>query len=212
MRFSIFLLMLLVTQGCALVDANLTIALPEDSVLAGPLSDVRPREFARVRIQDAREDRTRIGHVRNSFDMITADILSDEPVETVVQRAIEEMLVENGHELAAWGIRVTGRIKVFWIESDQNFADVELIGQIECELAFSADGADLYRNDYVGSHSVRVGIVTPGSHHMAIGGALGSVIEAVAYDEALAKALQQWSFDGVVEGPSALRVPVTGNP
>ncbi len=191
MRSPVLFLMLLVAQGCALVDANLTIALPEDSVLAGPLSDVGPREFAVVRIQDAREDQTRIGHVRNSFDMITADVLSDEPVETVVQRAIEEMLVENGHELAESGIRVTGRINVFWIESDQNFADVELIGQIECELAFSADGAELYRNDYVGSHSVRAGIVTPGSQRMAIDGALGSLAEAIAYDEALADALQQ---------------------
>lgn len=191
MRFPVSFLMLLVAQGCTLVDANLTIALPEDSVLAGPLSDVTPREFELVRIQDAREDQARIGHVRNGFDMITADILSDEPVETVVQRAIEKTLVENGHELAESGIRVTGRINVFWIESDQNFADVELIGQIECGLAFSADGAELYRNDYVGSHSVRVGIVTPGSHRMAIDGALGSLAEAVAYDEALAEALQQ---------------------
>lgn len=191
MRSPVLFLMLLVVQGCALVDANLTIALPEDSILAGPLSDVGPREFAVVRIQDAREDQARIGHVRNGFDMITADILSDEPVEAVVQRAIKEVLIENGHELAESGIRVTGRINVFWIESDQNFADVELIGQIECGLEFSADGAELYRNDYVGSHSVRVGIVTPGSQRMAIDGALGSLAEAVAYDKALAEALRQ---------------------
>ncbi len=191
MRSPILFLMLLVVQGCALVDANLTIALPEESVLAGPLSEVKRRAFNVVRIQDARDDQTRIGYVRNSFGMITADILSGESVETVVQQAVEAMLVENGHELADSGIRVTGQIGVFWIESDQNFADVELIGQIECELVFAADGEELYRNDYVGSHSVRVGIVTAGSHRMAIGGALGSLAEAVAYDEALAKALRQ---------------------
>ena len=191
MKFPILILMLLVIQGCALVDANLTIALPEESVLAGPLSEVKRRKFRVVHIQDVRDDQARIGYRRNGFGMITADILSDESVESVVQQAVEEVLVENGHELADSGIQVTGRIGVFWIESDQNFADVELIGQIECELVFSADGEELYRNDYVGSHSVRVGVVTAGSHRMAIGGALSSLAEAVAYDEALAKALRQ---------------------
>ena len=190
MRIPALMLMLLVVQACALVDSNLSVTLPEDSALTGPLSGVDKQEFSLISIDDAREDKKRIGYVRNSFGMITADMLADEPVEAIVRRAIETTLVENGHELTESGIRVAGKIKVFWIESDQNFADVELIGQIECELAFSAGEQEIYRKEYVGSHSVRVGIVTGGGQRQAISGALASLAEAVAYDEALVEALR----------------------
>ncbi len=189
MRIPVLVLTLLVVQGCALVDTNLSVAVPEDAVLAGPLSGIGNREFNLVRIDDAREDKARIGYVRNGLGMITADMLADEPVETIVWRAIEATLVENGHELTESGIRVAGIIKVFWIEIDENFWDVELIGQIECELTFSNGDQEVYRNDYIGSHSARVGIVTAGGQRQAISGALASLAEAVAYDEALAEAL-----------------------
>ena len=183
---------LVLAQGCVFNDVHVPMALPPGEALSGVLSDVASREFAAVSVLDARHDRTRIGFRRNGFGQETADILSDEPVEIVVQRAVEATLVNNGHRLADSGIRVTGEIGVFWFEHDTNFWDVEFIGQINCELVFSNEHGELYRNAYSGSYNKRIRTVgTTNSVRIAMNGALAALAEDLAYDEGLAMALSQ---------------------
>ncbi len=190
MRTAVLLLVLLVVQGCAFTGVHLPLALPEDSTLAGPLSGVEQKNFTVVRIEDVRDDKARIGHVRNGFGMITADFLSEEPVESVVRRAVEATLAENGHVVGDSGIRVTGEISVFWVETDVNARDIELMGQIACELVFFNESEELYRNDFVGSHSVRVHVGRFSRYRLAMNGALASLAEAISHDEGLAEALR----------------------
>ncbi|MDE0364624.1 MAG: YajG family lipoprotein [Gammaproteobacteria bacterium] len=173
-------------------DVHIPMTIPQDETLTGYLSDVASRDFTAVKIIDAREDRTRIGFRRNGFGQETADILSDEPVEIVVQRAVETMLANNGHKLADSGIQVTGAISAFWIEQDWNYYDTEFIARIECELVFSIQHDELYRNAYSGSYNHRsFHAVSAKPWRIAMNGALTSLAEDIAYDTGLATALSQ---------------------
>ena len=87
---------------------------------------------------------------------------------------------------------MSGEIKVFWFETDVNFWDVEFIGQIECDLSFSTEHRELYRNSYVGSYNHRSsGAWSDQPFHIAMNGALASLAEDIAYDAELAAALSQ---------------------
>ena len=145
MRKHLLVPVVVLAHGCVFDDVHIPMTIPQDETLTGYLSDVASRDFTAVKIIDAREDRTRIGFRRNGFGQETADILSDEPVEIVVQRAVETMLANNGHKLADSGIQVTGAISAFWIEQDWNYYDTEFIARIECELVFSIQHDELYR-------------------------------------------------------------------
>ena len=192
MRLLPFFLILILSQGCAFTDAHLSIALPEDAAPTGPLSELSHKEFNVMRMLDTRPDKTRIGHKRNGFGQETADILSDEPVEVVVRRAVEETLSKNGHRISDRGIRVLGEINIFWFETDVNFWDVEFMGQIECELVFSTEHGELYRNNYVGSYNHRASAAfSDAPIRTAMNGALASLAEDIAYDADLATALSQ---------------------
>ena len=192
MKLFPILLVLTLSQGCAFNDIHLSIALPEDAAPTGPLSELSHKEFSVVSILDIRPDNARIGYRRNGFDQEVADILPDEPVEDIIQRSIEETLVKNGHRISEKGIRVRGEISVFWFEWDINFRNIEFIGQIACELVFSTEHGELYRNNYVGSYNHRArGGFSDKPYRAAMNGALASLAEDIAFDSHLATALNQ---------------------
>lgn len=190
MKFVAVVLSILVGQGCAFQDTNLKIALTDESAPRGPLSSLDTRHFMISEIIDDRKDKERIGFNRNGFGMKTADIFVDGTVSSIVKDAIAETLVVNGHRLSTSGVTISGEIDVFWFETDINFSNVELIGSIECELVFSKNYEEIYRNKYIGSYSDKRSMAGGKAVNAAMNGALASLAEEIAYDEDLVEALQ----------------------
>ena len=189
MRFAGLMFAVLVIQGCVLTDATLDLALAEGNVPTGPLSELPSSEFSVVRIVDARTDKARIGYKRNSYGMNMSEMFSEQPVEQVVQRAIEDTLRSNGHQLAQQGIRITGEVSKFWFESYIGVWDIEFVGTIECKLVFSDARGELYRNMYKGSFVNKTGWGADKARGVTMNGALASLAEEIAFDHELADTL-----------------------
>ncbi|HEY7772758.1 MAG TPA: hypothetical protein VIC26_06240, partial [Marinagarivorans sp.] len=116
-------------QACAFTDAQLDIGANPDSDIVGPVSEADVIKFKLPEMEDARDDKQRIGWKKNGYGQNTADITSLLPVEDIVENAFVEAIKDNGHEAVMDNaeVAITGTVDRFWFETDTNFWTVEFI-------------------------------------------------------------------------------------
>lgn len=182
----------LVLQGCAFTDESLVVPERPDLVPTGPLSEIDARAFRISPLADEREDKERIGYVKNGYGMKTADIGTETPVTDLVANAIADGLTNNGHQLGEGDVTVSGTITRFWIDLDMNFTNVEVFSDISVALAFtdSATDSELYSRTYSGHGSLKKGIVTKKVKGEVLALALSNLVEEIVLDEDLVEALE----------------------
>ena len=61
-------------QGCAFTPAQLEVQATPEVRVAGPLTGVEPVKFRATQLEDARQDKARIGWKKNGYGQNTADI------------------------------------------------------------------------------------------------------------------------------------------
>jgi uncharacterized lipoprotein YajG len=196
-RLAILLLtsMSLGLAGCAFTPATLDLGVSSEVHVAGPLGDVSPLRFSPPQLEDARLDRTRIGHKKNGYGENTADISSAQPVAQVVETAVAKALVDGRHSVVTDGdIRVSGTVNRFWFEFDSNFWSVGFIGDVRCSLEFidASTGRLIHKADYSGSYAMQK--ATGGLEKtwtVVLNKALERLVEAIVLDDELAAALKE---------------------
>jgi uncharacterized lipoprotein YajG len=188
--FAIVLCLTLVS-GCATTDATLDVGHDPESVQSGPLSEVGSIAVVPGVLEDLRPDRERIGFKKNGFGSNMADITSEEPVTDIVMNAVVHAFESNGHAVGKQGLTITGSVNQFWVDIDQNFWSIEVIGNVEAALVFadSVSGDTVYQRVYKGSYSEKRQMVTNTAYTDAISGAVSSLINEIVFDEDLAEAL-----------------------
>lgn len=178
-------------QGCALTDAELDISHDPNVVNEGPISEAESRVVMVTGLEDAREDKARIGYKKNGFGQNTADITTLEPVTDIIQQAFDHAIVSNGHTIGPDGILVSGKVNQFWMDVDINFSHIEIICNIETDLLFKDATLDavFYTNTYRGSYREKKQMGTESNYESVIEGALQALIDEITFDEGLAEAL-----------------------
>ena len=128
--------------------------------------------------------------------MEMADIISEQPVTDLVAQALEQAAVENGHTIGNGGLRISGSVNRYWLETDVNFWSLEMIGTVEAELIFedSTSGEVLYHTTYHGSYKENRQLATASAYEDIMIGALNSLIEEVVFDDDLASVLRAYAI------------------
>jgi uncharacterized lipoprotein YajG len=179
--------------GCAFTPAQLEVTPHAATQVAGPLKDVGPVEFRAAQLEDARQDKLRIGYKKNGFGHNTADITTSEPVDQIVEKTIAKAIVDSGHTVGDDGtLQIVGTVDRFWFDTDLNFWTITFIGEVACTLDFidARTKQSVYKSRYAGSYVVdkAAGFEKTWTEVMAM--ALDKLIEDITLDEDMADALK----------------------
>lgn len=191
-------------QGCAFTPAKLEVQATPETRVAGPLNDVQPIRFRATRLEDARQDRVRIGWKKNGFGQNTADITTSQPVEQIVGSTIDKALVDSRHSVGDDGvIQIVGTVDRFWFDTDVNFWTVTFIGEVACTLDVidPQTKQSIYTSRYAGSYSEDKAGGLEKTWSEVMGKALDELIEDIVLDEGLADAMKAFGAKGGAPTP-----------
>lgn len=191
-------------QGCAFTPAKLEVQATPETRVAGPLNDVQPIRFRATRLEDARQDRARIGWKKNGFGQNTADITTSQPVEQIVGSTIDKALVDSRHSVGDDGvIQIVGTVDRFWFDTDVNFWTVTFIGEVACTLDVidPQTKQSIYTSRYAGSYSEDKAGGLEKTWSEVMGKALDELIEDIVLDEGLADAMKALGAKGGAPTP-----------
>jgi len=194
MKKILLLSAVLIFQGCAFKDATLKVHHSANAKFNGPIGQAGPIMFSKAKLIDNREDKVRIGWKKNGYGSNTADITTEQPVETIVTNAISSGLLSNGHKIVESGlVRIEGSVNRFWFETDINFWSVEFTGDVQCNLKFINTKTDqvFYESEYSGTYSLKKGGGATKTWQKVMSQAVDNLIEDITFDEDLAEALQE---------------------
>jgi uncharacterized lipoprotein YajG len=192
-RFLPLALTLALTSGCAFTRAELDVHLDGKDARRGPLSSVQPPlQFELAEFTDSRSDPARIGFKQNMYGQNTADIVTLQPVTQVVRDAVRMTLEKNGHAAGTNSpVRIEGDVQQFWFNLQINFWTIEFMGTTACKLKVSdaASGGLIYEANYTGHYNEKSAGGYEGSWQRVMNLSLARLVESIAMDDALTKAL-----------------------
>lgn len=189
------IVLFLFLQACAFTDATLPVQHNEQANTVGPVSDIDARTFLQPVLEDARDDKERVGWKKNGYGQNTADITTEQPVTTIVENALADAITDNGHAISETGsILIRGSVDRFWFEVDANFWTVEFIADVQCTLNFvdAVTNTTIYTSSYAGSHKKETGGGLEKTWTEVLGQAVDNLIEDIVFDEDLSEALHEY--------------------
>lgn len=193
LRFLTVVAIALTTSACAFGDAELALALNDDAVKPGLISEASPATLYLADVDGRRLDKERIGYKRNGYGMKTADILSEKPAPEVVKEALGEALEANGHTLGADDERyaLNTTLTNFWFDMKTGFVSVEFFGSVQAELSLldRDSGETLYSEQFDGYYSEKTGGGLSGTWERIMNAALADFITKVNLSPAFMEAL-----------------------
>ncbi|MBL8270880.1 YajG family lipoprotein [Steroidobacter sp.] len=193
LRFLVLAVAVLVMQGCAFTKATLDVK-HTNAQIAGPLGDVMPIAFQTPQLLDSRADTARIGWKKNGFGQNTADVVTKQPVEQLVEAAVAKALTDTKHSVGDSGdVQVVGTIDRFWFEIDPNFWTVKFIGDVQCTVDFidRQTKQSIYKSKYAGSYAQEKAGGLEKTWAEIMSKALDKLIESIVLDEELVAALNK---------------------
>ena len=191
-------------QGCAFTPSKLEVQATAATRVAGPLTEVQPVKFRATQLEDARQDKARIGWKKNGFGQNTADITTSQPVDQIVESTIDKALIDSRHSVGDDGaMQIVGTVDRFWFDMDVNFWTVTFIGEVACTLDFidATTKQSIYKSKYAGSYSVDKAGGLDKTWSEVMGKALDKLIEDIILDEALADAVREFGSQGRTATP-----------
>ncbi|MFC4311252.1 YajG family lipoprotein [Steroidobacter flavus] len=200
LKYLAFAAAFLVLQGCAFTKATLDVKPSPDVHVAGPLGDVKSIAFNNPQLLDSRADKARIGWKKNGFGQNTADIVSKQPVEDIVETAVAKALTDSRHTVGDNGaIQVVGTVDRFWFDLDVNMWTVKFVGDVQCTLDFidAQTKQSIYKSKYSGNYSDEKAAGLEKTWTMVLNKAVDKLIEMIVLDEELAAALTKRSTQQV---------------
>jgi len=180
-------------QGCAFTPSTLDVRPNADTQIAGPLTDVKTLSFRAPQLEDARQDKARIGWKKNGYGQNTADITTTQPVDQIVEATLTKAIADSRQTLSDSGsIEIVGTVDRFWFDMDMNFWTVKFIGDVECTLDFvdAQTKQSIYKSKYAGSYTEQKAGGLDKSWTIVMDKALDKLIEDIVLDDELATALK----------------------
>jgi len=193
LRFLVIATAVLVMQGCAFTKATLDVK-PTAAKVAGPLGDVPQIAFQKPQLIDSRPDTVRIGWKKNGFGQNTADIVTKEPVEQIVENAVAKALTDTKHSVVDQGaVQVVGTVDRFWFEVDVNMWTVKFMGDVQCTVDFidPKTKQSIYKSKYSGNYADTKAGGLEKTWTEVMSKALDKLIESIVLDEELVAALSK---------------------
>ena len=193
LRFLVIAAAILVAQGCAFTKATLDVK-PTAAQVAGPLGEVPSIKFQQPQLQDSRPDQARIGWKKNGFGQNTADIVTKQPVEQIVETAVAKALTDTKHSVGDTGdIEIVGTIDRFWFDLDVNMWTVKFIGDVQCTVDFvdPKTKQSIYKSKYSGNYADTKAGGLEKTWTEVMSKALDKLIESIVLDEELVAALSK---------------------
>ena len=191
MKNLLVILVILMMHACVFTDSTLKVAHHEEANITGPISEVDGMAFSAPQLEDARLDKARIGWKR-IVGAQTADIDSEQPVDVIIENAITDAMIGNGHSVMEDGqVKISGTVDRFWFDTDIHFWTVDYIGDVQCTLDFidSATNSSIYSSTYSGTY---IDNTTGGEENTwteVMSKAVDKLIEDIVFDEDLTEAL-----------------------
>lgn len=191
----ILLFSVIVLSGCALTTAKLDLGyLPTSE---SPLATIKPMNFA-LEIKDQRnpDERDRVGDKKNSYGMVTAKVLSNKDVTTVLYEALENELKNNGHKVIdtkeTSDAVINLDLKRYWSECRIHFWDVEMIGTVNSHITIlnPRNESILFSKPMNSTFRESRQIASGGAFKRVLDNALAEFIRSFSRDPSLLKALQ----------------------
>jgi uncharacterized lipoprotein YajG len=195
MKKLVTLAAILLLQACAFTDATLKVEHDSNADITGPLSEAKGIDFSSPQLEDARQDKARIGWKKNGFGANTADITSEEDVDVILENAIIDAIKDNSHSVTDNGsVAVSGTVDRFWFETDVNVWSIEFIGDIQATLKFvdTSTGSTIYESSYSGNYKEKTAAGYVKTWTEVMGKALDNFIEDIVFDEDLSEALSDY--------------------
>ena len=186
---------LVLLQGCAFTPSQLEVQATPEAKVAGPLTEVEPVKFRATQLEDARQDKARIGWKKNGYGQNTADITTVKPVDQIVESTIDKALTDSKHSVGDDGaIQIVGTVDRFWFDMDVNFWTVKFIGEVAATLDFidAQTKQSIYKSKYAGSYNEDKAGGLDKTWSEVMGKALDKLIEDVVLDEDLADAIRAY--------------------
>jgi uncharacterized lipoprotein YajG len=191
-------------QGCAFTPSQLEVQATPETRVKGPLTEVAPVKFRATQLEDARQDKARIGWKKNGFGQNTADITTVKPVDQIVESTIDKALTDSRHSVGDDGaVQVVGTVDRFWFDMDANFWTVTFIGEVACTLDFidPQTNQSVYKSRYAGSYREDKAGGLDKTWSEVMGRALDKLVEDVVLDDDLADAVRAHVAKGSAATP-----------
>jgi uncharacterized lipoprotein YajG len=180
-------LLTLCLTGCALTPATESLNYQAQTGVA----HVAHAENVTVNVvtTDSRVDKA-IGHKKNTWGMITAGISADEPVEVIVDRAIEQELKNRGFHIARnSGVIVHADVTKFNNEFSLGFWQGHANGQTTMLIDVKNNGNEIYKKMIDGTNSDGIQLATGGNAKASLEKALANAMTELFNDPAFIAAL-----------------------
>jgi uncharacterized lipoprotein YajG len=181
-------------QGCAFTEAVLDVKATPESKVAGPLGDLKSMNFNTPALDDARQEKARIGWKKNGYGQNTADIKTAQPVDSIIEDAVAKALRDTNHHVGAGGnVLVVGTVDRMWFDVDMNFWTVKFLGDVQATLDFvdSATQKSIYKSKYTGSYNDTKGGGLEKTWTVVMSKAVDKLIESIVLDDELVAALKK---------------------
>jgi hypothetical protein len=161
MKLIVGSMLMSIVSGCAVgIKPNLDVAYTADTAQKGPLAEIPELSFDITEFRDERPIQEKIGIYRNAFDkIITSKVTTTKPVVQIVQEAIAEEFVRNGHlrNPDEKNIVITGAVTDCWIENlvYEEYAEITCTIQADIEIVSAQTNEVLLTRSYRGSYISR---------------------------------------------------------
>ncbi len=194
---------LVVYSGCAYTNERLDVSYQPIAEKKSPLSGIPGRKLA-LHVEDERpeDSRDRVGVKKNGLGMVSAKILSNEPVTHVLYYALEREFNNNGHqiidaEIGACDAVVKIQIRKFWSEVRVHVlvSDLQMIGTISAGVVVlhAPTGSELLSTQINATVQHQMGLAP--AYESILNEALKEFVHNFAFDSHILTALQHAGKD-----------------
>jgi len=178
-------------SGCAFKDQKLAIEYTSDGVKSNKEGSICLNKFT-----DIRADKSRIGIVKNTLGMETANIITDQDITILVSNAVKEELVNLGYKVNLVNVKykdgqgfsnnctfIDGKIQNFFVEPEFGLMAVDGKSVITVNMLIQTPDGKVYKKVYSSN----------GESRSYIGGFAGLFKESM--DDALNKIIRNIKTD-----------------
>lgn len=178
-------------SACATGTTNLDLAAPPGR--AGVLSEAPPTRIDVAPVTDSRQRHDRIGDKRNGYGVVMGSVGTTQPPAALVERALEQVVTANSHELGADGDRyaLQTTLNNFWFDYRTGLVTVEFFGSVQADVSLvdTTTGRSLYTESFDGYYSERTGGGLSQTWTRIMNGALADFATKVSMSEGLKDAI-----------------------
>lgn len=163
----------------------------------GALSSVKPLKIAVETFTDNRQEKGKIGDLRNGYGWKCGNINTARSPQDIVREAVVSVFNKNGHETNSNenNIVISGSVETYWFESQLRMSSVELMGIVDVNMVIkdAHSGKILFCKLYSGHNNIKKGIYGPKEIINVMDSAMENLTDQISNDQQLVDAINKAS-------------------